>query len=56
VGYRADLLNLRTTYKLKLPHHTEGGADQASASERKKEKKKAKHYPTTGHDYNRSSA
>jgi hypothetical protein len=27
VSYRADLWNLRTTYKLKLPHFTEGGAD-----------------------------
>jgi hypothetical protein len=26
--------NLRTTYKLKLPHPTEKGADQAAASER----------------------
>jgi hypothetical protein len=27
LGYRADLWNLRTTYKLKLPHLTEGRAD-----------------------------
>jgi hypothetical protein len=27
VGYRADPLNLKTKYKLKLPHLTEGGAD-----------------------------
>jgi hypothetical protein len=27
VSYRADLWKLRTTYKLKLPHLTEGGAD-----------------------------
>jgi hypothetical protein len=39
VGYRADIQNLRTTYKLKLPHLTEGGADQAAATERQKEKK-----------------
>jgi hypothetical protein len=39
VGYRADLWNLRTTYKLKLSHPTEGGADQAAAAERQKEKK-----------------
>jgi hypothetical protein len=40
VSYRAVLWNLRTTYKLKLPYHTEGGADQAAASERQKKKKK----------------
>jgi hypothetical protein len=34
VGYRADLQNLRTIYKLKLPHLTEGGADKAAAIER----------------------
>jgi hypothetical protein len=28
--------NLRTAYKLKLPHHTEEGAEQAAASERQK--------------------
>jgi hypothetical protein len=33
------LQNLRTTYKLKLPHPAEGGADQAAASERQKKKK-----------------
>jgi hypothetical protein len=27
VGYRAFLQNLRTTYKLKLPHLIEGAAD-----------------------------
>jgi hypothetical protein len=27
VGYRADLQNVRTTFKLKLPHLTEGGAN-----------------------------
>jgi hypothetical protein len=36
VGYRTDLQKLRTTYKLKLPHLTEGGADQAVATERQK--------------------
>jgi hypothetical protein len=35
VDYRADLLNLRTAYKLKLlPHLTGGGADQAATAER----------------------
>jgi hypothetical protein len=38
VGYRADLLNLRTTYKLKLPHLTGGGSDQAVAAERQNNK------------------
>jgi hypothetical protein len=38
VDYRADLQNLRTTHKLKLPHLTEGGADQAAATERQKKK------------------
>jgi hypothetical protein len=46
VDCRVDLRNLKTTYKLKLPHSTEGGADQAAASERQK-KKKTKHYLTT---------
>jgi hypothetical protein len=38
VNYRIDLLNLRTACKLKLPHFTEGGADQAGATERQKKK------------------
>jgi hypothetical protein len=38
MNYRADLLNLRTACKLKLPHLTEGGADQAAAAERQKKK------------------
>jgi hypothetical protein len=38
VDYRADLLNLKTACKLKLPHLTEGGADQAAAAERRKKK------------------
>jgi hypothetical protein len=38
VDYRAGLHNLRTTYKLKLPHLTEGGDDQAAATERQKKK------------------
>jgi hypothetical protein len=38
VDYRADLLNLRTACKLKLPHLTEGEADQAAATERQKKK------------------
>jgi hypothetical protein len=33
VGYRADLLNLRETFKIKLPHLTGGGADKAAAAE-----------------------
>jgi hypothetical protein len=36
VDYKDDLQNLRTIYKLKLPHLTEGGADQAAATERQK--------------------
>jgi hypothetical protein len=39
VDCRADLLNLRTVDKLKLPHLIEGGADQAAAAERQKKKK-----------------
>jgi hypothetical protein len=38
VDYRADLLNLRTACKLKLPHLTVGGADQAAAAKRQKNK------------------
>jgi hypothetical protein len=38
VNYRADLLNLRTACKLKLPHLTERRADQAASAERQKEK------------------
>jgi hypothetical protein len=38
VGYRAILWNLRTIYKLKLPHLTEGGADEAAAAERQGKK------------------
>jgi hypothetical protein len=38
VDYRDELLNLRTACKLKLPHLTERGADQATATERQKEK------------------
>jgi hypothetical protein len=34
VDYRADLQNLRTACKLKLPHLTEEGADQGAAAER----------------------
>jgi hypothetical protein len=33
VDYIADLLNLRTAFKLELPHLTGGGADQAAAAE-----------------------
>jgi hypothetical protein len=52
VNYRTDLLNLRIALELKLPHLTEGGADQAAATERRKKK----HYPTTWRDYDRASA
>jgi hypothetical protein len=38
VDCRAVLLNLRTACKLKLPHLTEGEADQAAAPERQKKK------------------
>jgi hypothetical protein len=46
---------------LKLPHLTEGGADQAAASESQKEKNKnkqtnKKHYQSTWQDYDRASA
>jgi hypothetical protein len=40
VDYRTDLWKLRTTYKLKLLHFTEGEADQKAATERQKKKKK----------------
>jgi hypothetical protein len=39
VGYRDDLLNLRTACKLKLLYLTEGGAEQAAAAARQKKKK-----------------
>jgi hypothetical protein len=55
VDYRDDLLNLRTACKLKLPHLSEGGADQAAAVERQKKKKNTTHRPTTYRDYNRAS-
>jgi hypothetical protein len=38
VDYRDDLLTLRTACKLKLPHFTTGGADQAAATKRQKKK------------------
>jgi hypothetical protein len=38
VNYRADLLNLKTACKLKLPHLIGGGTNQASAAERQKNK------------------
>jgi hypothetical protein len=41
VKYRADLLNLRSAYELKLPHLMGGKADQAADAERQKKK----HYP-----------
>jgi hypothetical protein len=43
VDYRADLLNLKTALKHKLPHLTEGGADQAAATERQKKKTLSNH-------------
>jgi hypothetical protein len=53
VDYRADLLNLRTASKLKLPQLTGGGTDQAAATKRRK-----KHYTQANHmaDYARVSA
>jgi hypothetical protein len=54
VSYRVDLWNLRTTYKPKLPHLTEGGTDKAAAAER--QKKNWRDSPTTWRDYNRASA
>jgi hypothetical protein len=36
VDYRADLLNLRTACKLKLPHLTGAEVNQAAAAERQK--------------------
>jgi hypothetical protein len=39
VDYKAELQNLRRACKVKLPHLTEGGADQAAASERQKKNK-----------------
>jgi hypothetical protein len=45
VDYRADFLNMSTAYKLKLPHLSEGGVDQAAGAERQKKGKK--HYPQT---------
>jgi hypothetical protein len=47
VDYRADLLSLRTAWKHKLPHLTEGEADQAAAAERQKKKKKKKTLTTS---------
>jgi hypothetical protein len=38
VDYRDDILTLRAACKFKLPHVTEGGADQAAAAERQKKK------------------
>jgi hypothetical protein len=38
--------NLRTTYKFKLPHLTEGGTDQAAASENKTKQNKTKQNTT----------
>jgi hypothetical protein len=38
VNYRADLLNLRTAFRLKLPYLTRGVADKAAVAERQKNK------------------
>jgi hypothetical protein len=38
VDNRDHLLNLRAALTLKLPHLTEGGADQAAVAERQKKK------------------
>jgi hypothetical protein len=54
VSFRADLLNLRKAYKLKLPYLTEGGADQAAATERQKKKKK--HFPNIWQDWDTASS
>jgi hypothetical protein len=43
LDYRADLRNLKTTKKFKMPQLTEEGADQAAAAGRKKKKKKKQH-------------
>jgi hypothetical protein len=48
VDYRADLLNLRTACKLKLPHLTGAGADQAAAAERQKNKTLPTNQPPGG--------
>jgi hypothetical protein len=40
VDNRTDLLNLRTSCKLKLPHHTEEGADQTDTATTERQKKK----------------
>jgi hypothetical protein len=53
VSYRADLRNVRTTYKLKLLHFTEGGTDQEAAADRQKIKKTI---PTRWRGYDTSSA
>jgi hypothetical protein len=54
VDYRAALLNLRTACTLKLPYLTGGGADQAAAAERQKNKTLLK--PITWGDHDRASA
>jgi hypothetical protein len=46
VGDRAVLWNLRTIYKLKLPHLAEGGADYAAATERQEKKTDKTPQPT----------
>jgi hypothetical protein len=38
VDYRDNFLNLRTAYKLTLPHLTGGGTDQVATAERQKNK------------------
>jgi hypothetical protein len=41
---------------MKLPHITEGRADQAAAAERQKKKKNTTHKPISWQDYTRASA
>jgi hypothetical protein len=51
VVYRGDLLNLRTTFKLKLPHLAGGGADQTAAAKGQPSYQLGKSIPlTTLHD------
>jgi hypothetical protein len=58
VDYRADLLNLRAAFKLKLSHLTGEGADQAAAAEGWDEEINFSDYPawsgkaTSPHNFN----
>jgi hypothetical protein len=56
VDHRADLLNLRTACKLKLPYLTEAGADQAVVTERQKKKTLLTSKPLLTRSHNRASA